>query len=1066
MADYAITNVARRIVYTGSAGVGPYAFSFPILVNTDIAVYKNTTLLTLTTDYTVTISGTTGQGSVTLVVAATGADRITIVGARSIERSTDFVTGGDFFANTLNTELDSETIFIQQIAETAERSIKAPVTDPTSIDMTLPANTTRANKFLSFNSTGNPQAVDSLGAYKGNWSASVDYVLQDIVKDTSNSNIYICISAHTSTGSQPISSNADVAKWSLVVDAAAAGTSATAAAASASAASTSATNAAASASTATTQASNASTSASTASTQASNASTSASNAASSASAASGSATTASTQASNASTSATNAASSASSASTSATNAANSATTATTQASNAATSASNASTSATSASGFATSASTQAGNAATSASNASTSATNAATSATNAATSATNAAASYDAFDDRYLGSKASAPSVDNDGNALLTGALYYNTTASQLYVWTGSAWDAAAFSVSGAVTSFSAGSTGFTPNTATTGAVTLGGTLAVANGGTGTSTAFTTGSVVFTGASGTYTQDNANFFWDDTNNRLGIGTTSPANTLHVEKSISSNDLVYLNNLGATAADVLRLNTAGVGSGTNILDVQSNAVSHLLVKGDGNVGIGTTSPYNATTDVLTVTRNQNNITQLLIDNQNAGASSQTRLALEASGGGWYIANQKTNNPLVFSNTTGERMRIDSSGNVGIGTSSPSFKVQVNTTVAATTTVQDVSYFVAESTGATTSGFGARLLLGTENANGNIWPAGIAALNSSAGSNLSELGFYTATAGPTLTERMRIDSSGNVGIGNTDPSNKLDVTGAKANADNDSLGQMIVRDTTAYNSTPIAGIQFALKYNTAGTYATGTSIQGFKENATDGNFSQALRFTTQANGEPPTERMRISSAGNVDIGTTANTSKVSIVQAANQLALNIGNENVIDNSYYGAVQITRANNPTGNTFHLAFVRNASKIAGMGFLDNSDTFAIQNTSSNAGNGVTLTSAATSWGTTSDERKKDIIGNVENAIEKLADWRSVYYKYKSDEEDKPQRVGLIAQDVQKTLPEAISVEKDDIQTLQLRYTETIPVLVKAIQEQQTIINDLKARIETLETK
>jgi hypothetical protein len=461
MADYAITNVARRVVYTGSAGVGPYAFSFPVLVNTDIAVYKNTTLLTLTTDYTVTISSTTGQGSVTLVVAATGADRITIVGARSIQRSTDFVTGGDFFANTLNTELDSEVIFVQQIAETAERSIKAPVTDPTSIDMTLAANTTRANKFLSFNSTGNPQTLDAVGTYKGNWAASVAYVLQDVVKDTSNSNIYICITAHTSTGAQPISSNADVAKWSLVVDAAAAGTSATNAATSASAASTSATAAAASASTATTQATNASTSASTASTQASNASTSATNAASSASAASGSATTASTQASNASTSATAAAASASAASSSATSASGSASTATTQASNASTSATAAASSATAASGSASTASTQATNAAssasaasTSASNASTSASNASTSATNAAASATSAAASYDAFDDRYLGSKASNPSVDNDGNALLTGALYYNTTGNQLYVWNGTAWDAAAFSASGAVTSF------------------------------------------------------------------------------------------------------------------------------------------------------------------------------------------------------------------------------------------------------------------------------------------------------------------------------------------------------------------------------------------------------------------------------------------------------------------------------------------------------------------------------------------------------------------------------------------------------------------------------------
>ena len=62
------------------------------------------------------------------------------------------------------------------------------------------------------------------------------------------------------------------------------------------------------------------------------------------------------------------------------------------------------------------------------------------SATAAAASATAAAASYDSFDDRYLGSKSSAPSVDNDGNALITGALYWNSVDNQMYVWTGSAW--------------------------------------------------------------------------------------------------------------------------------------------------------------------------------------------------------------------------------------------------------------------------------------------------------------------------------------------------------------------------------------------------------------------------------------------------------------------------------------------------------------------------------------------------------------------------------------------------------------------------------------------------
>ena len=78
-------------------------------------------------------------------------------------------------------------------------------------------------------------------------------------------------------------------------------------------------------------------------------------------------------------------------------------------------------------------------------------TNAATSESNAATSESNAAASYDAFDDRYLGSKASAPTLDNDGNALLTGALYWNSTSSALFIWTGSAWNAAAFDTAGAL---------------------------------------------------------------------------------------------------------------------------------------------------------------------------------------------------------------------------------------------------------------------------------------------------------------------------------------------------------------------------------------------------------------------------------------------------------------------------------------------------------------------------------------------------------------------------------------------------------------------------------------
>jgi hypothetical protein len=148
-----ISNVTRRVVFAPS-GTGPYAFTFEILAVTDIEVYKGDNLLTLTTDYTVTINPN-GTGEVNLVATA-GTDNITIIGARAIERSTDFVTGGDFFANTVNEEFDSLTIFAQQNAEGIERALRAPETDPTTINMTLPRAADRADKFLAFDSSGNP----------------------------------------------------------------------------------------------------------------------------------------------------------------------------------------------------------------------------------------------------------------------------------------------------------------------------------------------------------------------------------------------------------------------------------------------------------------------------------------------------------------------------------------------------------------------------------------------------------------------------------------------------------------------------------------------------------------------------------------------------------------------------------------------------------------------------------------------------------------------------------------------------------------------------------------------
>ena len=177
------------------------------------------------------------------------------------------------------------------------------------------------------------------------------------------------------------------------------------------------------------------------------AATSAASAAASATAAATSASSAATSAGNSETSAIASATSASAAATSASSAATSATAAATSATSAANSATAAATSATSADASATAAATSETNAATSASSALTSATSAATSASSAltsansaATSASSAATSYDDFDDRYLGAKASDPTLDNNGNPLITGALYFNTTIPAMKVYTGSAW--------------------------------------------------------------------------------------------------------------------------------------------------------------------------------------------------------------------------------------------------------------------------------------------------------------------------------------------------------------------------------------------------------------------------------------------------------------------------------------------------------------------------------------------------------------------------------------------------------------------------------------------------
>src|SRR6056300_568080 len=417
-----ISSTTVKNSYSGNGTLDTFNYTFKIFANTDLQVIirdatATETVKTLTTHYTVTGAGSASGGTIVFTAGNIPTATETVVIRRAVPQTQaiDYIANDPFPAESHEEGLDRSMMTLQQLQEEVDRSRKLSRTNTMNNTEFTIGDTDRANKVFGFDSAGELVVTQELGTFRGNWSSGTTFSVRDIVKDTSNNNIYICLTAHTSSGSQPISSNVDVAKWSLLVDAASATTSAN----SATAAAASATSAANSFDSFDdrflgTKASDPtldndgdalvegamyynSTSndirfynGTSWDEPATEAATSATNAASSATSAASSATTATTE-TNAASSATAASTSASAASTSATNAASSATTATTQA------------------------------------------TNAANSATAAQTAQAAAEAAADNFDDTYLGAKSSDPTVDNDGDALTTGDLVFLTTDNSLY---------------------------------------------------------------------------------------------------------------------------------------------------------------------------------------------------------------------------------------------------------------------------------------------------------------------------------------------------------------------------------------------------------------------------------------------------------------------------------------------------------------------------------------------------------------------------------------------------------------------------------------------------------
>jgi hypothetical protein len=484
-----ISSTTVKNSYSGDGSTTTFSYTFKIFQDSDIQVIIRSangteTTKTITTHYTVTGAGNSGGGSVIFTSGNIPTSTETVVLRRNIPQtqSIDYIANDPFPAESHEEGLDRATMAIQQLQEEVTRSLKLSKTNTmTSTEFTVGASD-RANKILAFDTNGEISVTQELGTYRGNWATATSYNARDLVKDTSTGNIFIVTTSHTSVGAEPLTTNAESAKYTLIVDNAAASANANAAANHASNSSNFANNSSNSANTAANHASNASNHASNASNSATNAATYLSSVQANANAAANSASNASNFANNSSNSANSAANhsanssnfannssnsandsanhaanssnfannSSNSANTSANHAANSsnfannssnfANASSNHASNSSNHASNSSNFSNNASNFANNSSNHASNSSNFANNASNHSSNAANHASNAANSAAAAAASAETFDDVYLGSKANDPTVDNDGDPLTAGDLYYNSTSGNLKYYTGSAW--------------------------------------------------------------------------------------------------------------------------------------------------------------------------------------------------------------------------------------------------------------------------------------------------------------------------------------------------------------------------------------------------------------------------------------------------------------------------------------------------------------------------------------------------------------------------------------------------------------------------------------------------
>jgi hypothetical protein len=496
-----------------------------------------------------------------------------------------------------------------------------------------------------------------------------------------------------------------------------------------------------------------------------------------------------------------------------------------------------------------------------------------------------------------------------------------------------------------------------------------------------------------------------------------------------------------------------------------LQFVTNNTVRATLDSSGNLGIGTTSPTTAGGRAIHIANSSGDSRLHLTDNT-TGATADDGTEIVVNSGNLYI-DQKESQPIIILTGSTERMRIDSSGNVGIGTSSPESKLTItnNVTEAIPLVIKGGNPSLSPLPQFTGLAFGYGSAANYQKAgilfeftaadgrgnlhfatdftatNSNVdladarmtitvngaasFAAGTAAAPSIARAGDLNTGIFFPAADTIAfaeggVEAMRINSAGDVGIGTSSPGVKLDVIGAIRSLVSGGVPQIYFNDGTSQ-----------------------TNING------DGS---AFKFVQSGS-----ETMRIDSSGRVGIGFNIPNAQF-VVQGAGGGSWVNGSRNTL--------QLRNSNASSNQSNFISFGSSGNEsYCFIGNDINADGTTVNqlNVKAGATGGAFLANGGTSWSAVSDERQKDIIEPITDAMAKVATLRTVIGKYKIDNADK-RRVFLIAQDVQAVLPEAVTIGSDENNTLGLSYSDIIPLLVASIKEQQALITALTTRITALE--